>query len=249
MQIQESSEAQLTKIESAIERKWGEILGSSRLVRSIMTDGLRIELYTIYMLETFHYTAHNARNQAAAGIQHAAHNAMYAKFCFEHAAEETGHEKMALHDLRALGIAVDEESLPPPLPETETLIGYLYWISTNGNPYRRLGYSLWAESSYQYINPIVSKVQETLSLTDSQLTFFRAHSEIDDEHAKQVRQTILRTCKKEEDWVALRDVALTSLDLTGRMLEGVYNDYRQLQDGVSPRFGSTLSLSHVKAVA
>ena len=249
MQIHESSEARLVEIDQAIARKWDEVLSNSRLVHSIMSEGVRKELYALYMLETFHYTAHNARNQAAAGIQHAAHNAMYAKFCFEHAAEETGHEKMAVHDLRALGIPLDEHTLPVPLPETETLIGYLYWISTTGNPYRRLGYSLWAESSYQYINPVVGKVQSTLGLTDSQLTFFRAHSEIDDEHAKQVRQIILRTCKKNEDWAAIKDVALTSLDLTGRMLEGVYNEYRQLQAGVSPRFGASLDFSPTTVTA
>ncbi len=240
-----SAETQLNEIENAIAQKWQVILKNSILVREIMDGKLTKELYALYMIETYHYTAHNALNQATVGIKHAMKNAVYAKFCFEHASEETGHEKMALHDIRALGILYDQHNLPLPLPETETLIGYLYWISANGNPYRRLGYSLWAENVYQHINPLLTKIQSTLNLTDSQLTFFHAHSKIDDQHIKQVRQMILYTCKKDEDWQALKNVALTSLELTKQMLDGIYLDYQSLINGESSRHESLLCFNDV----
>ena len=55
--------------------------------------------------------------------------------------EETGHENMALRDIRSLGFDVSAVSQMRPLPATETLTAYLYWISVQGNPVQRLGYS------------------------------------------------------------------------------------------------------------
>lgn len=127
-------------------------------------------LYALYMIETFHYTAHNARNQGLVGVRHA-DNPVYAKFCFEHAAQEVGHEKMALHDVMSLGLKSEVFDMPPALPATEVLIAYLYWISFTGNPLQRLGYSYWAENAYQFITPLITRISEVLALKPAQLTF------------------------------------------------------------------------------
>ncbi|MFL6335727.1 MAG: iron-containing redox enzyme family protein [Pyrinomonadaceae bacterium] len=228
-------ETEFAALDRLVDGTWDDILTHSRLAQSIRSGSVSRELYMIYMIETFHYTSHNARNQAAAGVMQA-HHPVYAKFCFEHAAEETGHERMALHDLLSLGPGSTELALPPPLPATETLIAYLYWVSTQGNPYRRLGYSYWAESSYRHILPLVRGVKESLGLSDSQLTFFIAHSAIDDAHARQVRSIIERTCRSAEDWQMLGEAAETSLRLTGSMLESVYDQYETLRQGRPSRY-------------
>ncbi|RKP52556.1 iron-containing redox enzyme family protein [Trinickia fusca] len=228
---------QFAILEQRISGTWAEILDNSPLARSIRTGEFSKELYMIYMLETYHYTSHNARNQALAGVAHP-ENPVYMKFCFDHAADEAGHEMMALHDLRSLGHVDDDLTLPAPLPSTETLIAYLYWASKNGNPFRRLGYSFWAESSYQYINPLVGKVKEKLGLKDSQLTFFVAHSAIDEEHAKEVCNVIERVAKSQSDWDAIGETAEVSLRLTGRMLDEVHAEYQKLVAGLPSRYAS-----------
>ncbi|AOK54677.1 iron-containing redox enzyme family protein [Burkholderia stagnalis] len=228
---------QFTALEQRIRATWGEILDNSSLAQSIRTGEFSKELYMIYMLETYHYTSHNARNQALAGVAHP-ENPVYMKFCFDHAADEAGHEMMALHDLRSLGNANDELQLPAPLPSTETLIAYLYWASKHGNPFRRLGYSFWAESSYDYINPLIGKVKEQLGLKDSQLTFFVAHSAIDEEHAREVRNVIERVAKTASDWDAIGETAEISLRLTGRMLDEVYAEYVKLASGQPSRYSA-----------
>jgi len=224
-------------LEQRISATWGEILDNSPLAMSIRTGEFSKELYMIYMLETYHYTSHNARNQALAGVAHP-ENPVYMKFCFDHAADEAGHELMALHDLRSLGDTSDDLPLPAPLPSTETLIAYLYWTSKHGNPFRRLGYSVWAESSYQYINPLVGKVKEQLGLKDSQLTFFVAHSAIDEEHAREVRNVIERVAKTASDWDAIGETAEVSLRLTGRMLDEVHTEYMKLASGRPSRYSA-----------
>lgn len=231
------NQQQFNVLEKRIAATWADILDRSALARAIRSGEFSPELYMIYMLETYHYTAHNARNQALAGVANP-QNPVYMKFCFDHAADEAGHEMMALHDLRSLGQSDAKLVLPPPLPSTETLIGYLYWASQHGNPFRRLGYSFWAESSYEHITPLVSQVKQNLGLKDSQLTFFIAHSAIDAEHAIEVRSIIERVAKTADDWAAIGETAETSLRLTGHMLDEVHAEYTRLMSGAPSRYAN-----------
>lgn len=224
-------------MESRSSQIWEGILSSSRFVRAINEGRATQAMYAIYMIETYHYTSHNSRNQVLVGIRPDC-STIYTKFCYEHAAEEVGHEKMALHDVASLGLpALKEEGayLPEPLLDTECLISYLYWISITGNPLQRLGYSYWAESCYSHINPILEKLRDSLQLKASQLTFFIAHSDIDAEHFEGVKDIIRRTCKNEQDLTAISRVMENSLQLTGRMLEAVYDEYELLLAGRSER--------------
>lgn len=230
-----SFEQHLILLDQRIDKTWSDILGNSRLVKAIREGSVSKALYAIYMIETFHYTSHNARNQGLVGVRHA-DNPVYAKFCFEHAAQEVGHEKMALHDVMSLGLKNEAFDIPPALPETEVLIAYLYWISFTGNPLQRLGYSYWAENAYHFITPLINKLSETLSLKPAQLTFFIAHSDIDVDHFNEIKLILQRTCKRQADWDAVATVMETSLRLTGNMLEAVYDQYEAWQNGLAPRY-------------
>lgn len=230
-----SFEQQLSLLDERIEKTWADILESSRLVKAIREGSVSKALYAIYMIQTFHYTAHNARNQGLVGVRHA-DNPVYAKFCFEHAAQEIGHEKMALHDVMSLGLKNEVFDIPPALPATDVLIAYLYWVSFTGNPLQRLGYSYWAENAYQFITPLINNLSEVLDLKPAQLTFFIAHSDIDIEHFNEIKLMLRRTCKCQEDWDAITTVMETSLRLTGAMLEAVYEQFEAWQNGLAPRY-------------
>jgi thiaminase len=225
---------QFARLDNCIEKTWASILSSSPLVKAIENGTVTKELYVSYMLETYHYTAHNAKNQALVGTR-AGESPTYMKFCFEHAAEETGHERMALHDICSIGFPKDPNAIPSPLPETEILIAYLYWISLTGNPVQRLGYSYWAENAYHYIMPLVKQTRDILKLQDSQLTFFIGHAEIDKNHLEDVRHFITSTCKSEADWQAVTRVAVTSLELTGRVMNAAFFEYERFVSRQSRR--------------
>ena len=228
---QSLAEMRFKELDDRLETMWSEILGRSRFVRAIERGECDRLLFAIYMIETYHYTAHNARNQALVGVRALDQSPKYLKFCFHHAHEETGHELMALHDVMSLGLKQDAFEMPAPLPETEVLIAYLYWVSGTGNPLQRLGYSYWAENVYAYVMPTIRKLQETLGLANNQLTFFISHADIDEEHALEVRQMLENHCNSETDWESVRRVMETSLTLTARMIEGAYEAYEQLVRG------------------
>ena len=223
-----------SKLDQRLDILWGDLIRTSPLLRVIDENRITRELYAIYMVETYHYTGHNARNQALVGMRPDL-SAPYMKFCLEHAADEVGHEKMALHDVASLGIVDPDAALPVPLMETDILISYLYWVSQTGNPLQRLGYSYWAESCYKYINPLLAKLRKHLDLQASQMTFFIAHSDIDAEHFEDIKRIIERTCKSQEDLDAVTRVMESTLKLTGDVLNACHREYELHLAGLSKR--------------
>jgi thiaminase len=200
---------------------WRDLFETSPFLRAIVGGQVTKSLYALYLLETYHYTKHNARNQALVGVRYGDDHT-YQKFCFKHAADEVGHEMMALHDVKSLGLGDAELDIPEPLPATTTLTAYLYWISYQGNPLQRLGYSYWAEACYEYVLPMMESVMKKLNLSSGQMTFFVSHADIDEEHSCIVNDLITRKCSTPNDWEAVSAVMETSLRLTGKMMDEVY---------------------------
>jgi pyrroloquinoline quinone (PQQ) biosynthesis protein C len=228
-------EFNLAKLKTKLDQEWADLFRTSSFIKAVQAGEATKALYGLYLLETYHYTRHNARNQALVGVRSEEHDPQYQRFCFHHAADEAGHELMALHDVRSLGVSDVQSKLPAPLPETTTLVAYLYWISFQGNPAQRLGYSFWAENCYEHILPLMGQVTEKLGLTSAQTTFFVAHADIDVEHAAQVQAMLVRQCRTAEDWAAVAEVMTVSLRLTGRMMDAVYDEYLRLTAGTSDR--------------
>jgi S-adenosylmethionine/arginine decarboxylase-like enzyme len=94
----------------------------------------------------------------------------------------------------------------------------------------------------EHINPLVAHVKERLALRESQLTFFIAHSSIDEAHAREVRRIIERVAKTDADWDAIGETAETSLRLTGRMLDAIHNEYVVLMSGAASRYSLAKSV-------
>lgn len=204
--------------------------------RLLELDHIDARLYAIYLVETFHYTSHNTKNQALVATRRETIPTHYQQFCLKHALEESGHELMALHDLNTLGHHFKPDDLSAPLAETQALIAYLYDIAQFGSPYARLGYSFWAEGSYEYIGQSMGMIQQALNLKDSQMTFYKAHAVIDEQHLRDIEDTIERFVKNEQDLKAVEDAMLMSLRLTGLMIDKVVGSYLERVDNVSNRY-------------
>jgi pyrroloquinoline quinone (PQQ) biosynthesis protein C len=227
-------------LKTRLEETVAQLMSGPNLER-VLTPGFADKrLYAIYLMETYHYTRHNSRNQALIATRPENIDPRYLKFCLRHAEEEVGHELMALHDIKAMGHKVDENSLPQPLNSTTALISYLYYVSANSNPLARLGYSFWAERSYQYIRPLLTMLSDGLGIEKKAMTFFNEHSEIDIEHAKQVDETILRFAKTQNDWDEMGDCLETSLRLTSRMMDEVFEEFIKIKEGKLTRYQSLL---------
>lgn len=230
-------------LDNKVSEIFDEILSQSLFIDSIKLGRVTKELFAIYLIETYHYTKHNPINQALVATRNINIPKKYRIYCYKHAREETGHENMVLNDIGQLGFNPQAVKCLKPLPETETLIAYLYWISTQGNPFQRLGYSYWAENCYRYINPVIERLGEVLSLTKKQLSFFIAHSSIDEKHAVEVANNIDLYCRTDEDFEDLAQVLETSLRLTGKILSAVYSKYMLSLENKDCRYESVFDKS------
>src|SRR3954470_17565273 len=129
-------------LRQAVDAQWADIK-RGEFWRLVQQRPVRKELYRDMMREVFHYSRHNSINQAVAAFVPAPEGLL--KFVYRHAAEELGHEKMVVHDLKSVGLWKDEDAQSEPLPAAEALVGYLYSVALRYGPVPRLGYSFWAE--------------------------------------------------------------------------------------------------------
>ncbi len=97
-------------------------------------------------------------------------------------------------------------------------------------PVARLGYSYWAEEVYEHIQPILNKFRTDLGLKDEQMTFFVAHSSIDEKHSEEVRLAMQRSVRTDEERTLIKEVARVTLYLTGQLLEESLLEYERIAD-------------------
>ncbi|MGF6654576.1 pyrroloquinoline quinone (PQQ) biosynthesis protein C [Paraburkholderia youngii] len=205
-------------LRQVVNQNWEQIKGG-RFWNRVMEKPVTREMYRDLMIEIHHYTKHNSMNQAVTAFVNAPEGLL--KFAYQHAAEELGHERMAVHDLESIGLLDRNDLARAPLPATEALIGYLYFVALRYGPIARLGYSFWAESVYEHIGDALMKFRSDLSLSDKNMSFFIAHSAIDKKHIVQVEDCINRYAKTPADQALVRSTAETTLFLTGQILEQV----------------------------
>ncbi|WP_439886114.1 iron-containing redox enzyme family protein [Pseudomonas sp. MBLB4123] len=213
----------IDELKDVCDAEWAKIK-AGRFFRLVQDSELQRELYIRAMVEVFHYTKNNAINQAAATFGEDHKRVGLLRFAMKHALEELGHENMVVNDLASIGVdpSVFERK---PLPATEALNGYLFSLAIRGGVIPRLGYSFWAEDSYEHLAPLLDVCKNQLGLSDKQLTFFIAHSVIDAKHAEDVNNAIIRWVESDEDKEAVKQVARTTLFLTGQILESVANEF------------------------
>lgn len=205
-----------------IDAQWAEIKRGS-FWRLVQQRPVRKELYRDMMLQVFHYSRHNSINQAVAAFVPAPEGLL--KFVYRHAAEELGHEKMVVHDLKSIGMWSDADADSEPLPATEALIGYLYFAGLRYGAVARLGYSFWAEGAHAHIQEVLAKVCRDLQFTSRNVTFFGAHAEADEEHIRQVEEAIATYARTDQEQALVRRVATTTLSLTGQLLDQVARNH------------------------
>lgn len=193
--------------------------------RHLLKEGLDRILYIRLMTEIFHYTRHNAQNQALAAIKVNSDRLPLIRYCLHHAYTEVGHDLMVLRDLKSIGVNPDTIKNSQPLPETQAFIAYLYRIATEYDATARLGYSYWAEGCYVYIDALLKAMRQDLDLKDEQMTFFVEHSSIDAVHFEEVKRIMGTSCKDSALQKDVLEVLKTSLYLTGKIFEATYQAY------------------------
>ena len=210
-------------LRGTIDAQWAEIK-RGQFWSLVMRGTVSRPLYRDLMLQVYHYSRHNSVNQAVAAFVPAPEGLL--RFVYRHASEELGHERMVTHDLRSIDLLDEADLAKPPLPATEALIGYLYYVALRYGPVARLGYSFWAEDAHSHIGEALAKICTDLKLTTKNVTFFGSHAEADIDHIRQVEEALQKYAATPQEQELVNRVALTTLTLTGQLLDQVAQRHR-----------------------
>lgn len=214
----------IRNLQASVEAQWAEIKQGAAW-RRLMEQPVTGDLYRDLMLQVWHCSRHNSMNQAVTAFVPAPEGLL--KYVYRQAAEELGHERRVVHDLKSVGLFDDIHLERAPLPATEALIGYLYAAAMRYGAVARLGYSFWAEDAHRHLGELITKIGADLGLDRKDMTFFGMHAEADLVHMLQVEEALesFATCAQLQELV--RRVAMTSLFLTGQLLEQVVRLHRR----------------------
>ena len=140
------------------------------------------DAYTEWLAQTYFYVRHSTRLLAAAaarfGLDHRS-NAFHVRFG-AHIGEERSHEKLALHDLAALGVAADTLR---ELNSTRMFYETQYYKIEHVDPYAVYGYILMLEAAGPVCgDAIVERV--TRAFGPRCATFLKLHAAEDVDHVQ-----------------------------------------------------------------
>lgn len=226
-------------LDRVMAEEWDVIVKTNPFFNALMDGCDDRRLGAIYLCEVYNTVKHSAITQALVVqrlSQPTSSSIRYMRYCLQHALEEVGHEQMALHDLRSLGVDVTNESMPAPTIGTEAFTGYVYRLATTGNPVQRLGYTYWAENCYAYFAPIAMAVVQNMRLEAKNVTFFVQHGEIDQKHGAEVKKIIQDVAQSPADRAAISDALRGTIRLQGAMLGDVWRAYQQFLAGQAPQY-------------
>ncbi|MBX3186816.1 MAG: iron-containing redox enzyme family protein [Labilithrix sp.] len=226
----------LARLEDLLARRWRAAVARPHIrgLPALVSVADR-RLYALYLVQLHHYTQHAPRSQALAGVNPRNQAPEHRRYCFEHALEAVGHERLALRDLHAAGYDLrDPAEVPPPLPATELLIAYLYWVAIEADPVRRLGYGYFAERAYGFIDASMAELRERMGCAPSELSFYGSHKRMEERRGDDVGRLLTRVCKTSAEWQAVERTAGTAFDLVLQVVEQVGQSYASVKGGSIP---------------
>ena len=227
----------MNDLEAYVNNMWVEAMGSEFIQNLPQKDLFKDpRLVGMYLTQVYHYAVHTPRHQALVGVNKSNNHTKYMQYCFEHALEETGHELMALKDIRSLGFNLSPENMPQPLPSTSLLIALLYQEAQSQHPIYHLGYGFWSENACPFITTFMESLMVNMGLKREQLTFYSSHVTIDEGHAQEVRKIVSQVAQTAEDWEGMRRVAEISFELTVGIVKETIKAYEEMIAGTNNGF-------------
>jgi hypothetical protein len=176
--------------------------------------------YGNWLAQSYYYVSHTTRLLAlAAARMPFTHNQFHSRFV-SHLAEEKGHEKLCVKDLKALGL---QPSDFPELPQTSALYHSVYYLIEHADPCAILGYAMVLEGiSATKASDLLNKL--TALYGKSATSFLSLHVEADKEHTEENR-SVLEVCSQEQLAVILREIEMIESEYRS-MLAGIQEHLR-----------------------
>lgn len=176
-----------------------------------------LESYETYLLNTWHYTRHNAAVIGLASIRCVSVNLSLADYFLRRAHEALGYERLAAADLATLGVTEKDLAASKPFPSCAAMIGYQYYIAGHCNPASLFGWLYVLESMNEDLGPLIANQLSRAFSPSTGIRFVRARGKTEELQTWDLMEQIT-------DHVSPIDMAEVNhvADVVGRLYLGMF---------------------------
>lgn len=213
-----------SQLQETLKKAWDREIKSTQLWKSVIEGKLEVRHYAALLRETYHYTKRSPIIQSSA-IPHfqVSHRDLVKPF-LKHASEEEWHYKLCKTDLDNLGYSTETLDATNPIPATEGYLGFIFNRITFVNPLAYLGYLYNLEFMAIELGPeFIGQIAKNLNLSKNQLSFFRVHTEEDQDHVQELAKLVDKFVNSEKDRREIIYTAETATALYAQMMESAFS--------------------------
>lgn len=152
-------------------------------IQAGLSGRISLETYVAYLTEAYHHVKHTVPLMETAKALMGDGRAVFREALDEYIAEETGHERWILNDIRNCGGDAEAVRTGAPRPATQAMVDYAYAFIRNDNPMGFFGMVFVLEgTSVQLATQGAEAVRASLGLTPQCFSYLTSHGSLDLEH-------------------------------------------------------------------
>lgn len=194
----------------------------SRPMKRLFAGDLTAVNYAAYLRETYFYTRENPQIQALATAWFRGEDRQMVKPFLRHALSETGHDALALADLKALGWKIESIPEERPLASTTPLISFPFYAIQYRSPLSYLGYLFFLEFLPTSRGAEIVAALSGIGVPSGAMSFLDEHRSIDVHHNRMMKEYAAAMLRSAADV----DEVVYCMEVTGalfaQMLDGAF---------------------------
>ena len=168
-------------------------------MRRLLKGDFTVAHYQSLLREIYYYARESPPFFAAILVHLRGTQRSYIKTMLAHASSETGHDELALADLRALGVKADNIPNERPLPATSALIGFSFYLIQYLNPVSYLGFVFHLEYLPTHFGHQLVQGFLRAGVPSNAMSFLLEHNEADVGHNRLMAEYVENLLLTERD--------------------------------------------------
>jgi pyrroloquinoline quinone (PQQ) biosynthesis protein C len=190
-------------------------------IRDGLAGRISRDTYVAYLAQAYHHVSHTVPLMQAARARLDDEHAVFKTALDDYIAEETGHEKWILNDIRAAGGDPDQTVRDGPNVATEVMVAYAYDTIRRINPMAFFGMVYVLEgTSIQLASVGAEAVQKSLGLPPAAFSYLVSHGALDQDHILFLKQ-LLDGVSSPDDRAAITHMAKVMFGLFGGVFASI----------------------------
>ena len=152
-------------------------------IQAGLSGRISLETYIAYLTEAYHHVKHTVPLMETAKALMGENRVVFSEALDEYIAEETGHERWILNDIRNCGGDAEGVRTGAPRPATQAMVDYAYAFIRNDNPMGFFGMVFVLEgTSVQLATQGAEAGAHRLGLPPQCFSYLTSHGSLDLEH-------------------------------------------------------------------